>query len=55
MVKFKIFFGYAGDGQADEEANNWLEKHPNIEVLDFKYQHHTSHRCHSICIMYKEK
>ena len=53
MVKFKIFFGNNCDS-ADETANFWLEDHPNIEILQMRYQHTTSHLHHSICIMYKE-
>lgn len=53
MVRFKIFFGASGVS-ADVFANEWLKDNPNIEVLDFKYEHRTSTHYHSICIMYKE-
>lgn len=53
MVKFKIFFGDL-QHSADQTANEWLIHNPNIEILQMKYQHTTSHRYHSICIMYKE-
>lgn len=60
MTKFKIFASTFPSGlspntkPADVYANEWLEKHPNIEVIDMKYQQ-AHHGDHSICIMYKEE
>lgn len=51
MVRFKIFFGNCTH-HADEAANTWLGKNPNIEVLQMKYQQ-ARYGDHSICIMYK--
>ena len=55
MIKFKIFYG----GEvlpADLKANEWSEKHPNAELLDFKYQmvEKGDVSFTSICIAYKE-
>lgn len=60
MTKFKIFASAFPSGlspnakPADVYANEWLEKHPNIEVIDMKYQQ-AHYGDHSICIMYKEE
>lgn len=56
MVKFKIFNSY-GYLSADEWVNEWLDDHPSVEVLDFKYQRLVDASNvgeTSICIMYKE-
>ena len=52
MRKFKIFMGNS-DFQADVTANKWLEKHPNISIINISYQQANSND-HSICIFYKE-
>lgn len=52
MVRFKIFFGNVNH-YADEKANTWLKEHPDIEVVEMKYQQ-ARYGDHSICIMYKE-
>lgn len=51
-MRFKIFMGTANH-PADEKANHWLCKHPNVEVIKMKYQM-SRYSDHSICIMYKE-
>lgn len=51
MDKFKIFMG-TYNNPADEEANEWCEKH-DVTVLDFKYQQCEKFQ-HSICIRYRE-
>lgn len=53
MVRFKLFFGTCSN-LADEKANAWLKEHPDIEVVEMKYQQ-ARYGDHSICIMYKEK
>ena len=56
MLKSKIFFGLNQDNQsADCKLNQWLVENPNVEILDFKYQHTTAYWHHSICILYKEE
>lgn len=52
MVRFKLFFGTCSN-HADEKANAWLKEHPDIEVVEMKYQQ-ARYGDHSICIMYKE-
>jgi hypothetical protein len=54
--KTKIFFGTSGGGglSADIIFNEWIKKHKNIEILNFKYQQ-ARYGDHSICILYKEK
>lgn len=54
-IKSKIFFGLKQEGHgADDQLNLWLEEHPCVEILEFKYQHTTSYWHHSICILYRE-
>lgn len=53
MVRFKLFFGTCNN-LADEKANAWLREHPDIEVVEMKYQQ-ARYGDHSICIMYKER
>ena len=53
MHKYKIFFG-TKINSADNELNKWLEEHPSIEVVEFKYQHTSTYWHHSICILYRE-
>jgi hypothetical protein len=52
MQKFKIFMG-SSEYTADIEANKWLEKNPNIEIIDVRYQQ-ARYSDHSICILYRE-
>lgn len=52
MRKFKIFMGNS-DFQADVTANKWLEKHPNISIINVSYQQGFGD--HSICIFYDEE
>lgn len=56
--KTKIFFGsnsiMGGIPQtADLEFNDWMEEHPNIEIIKFKYAH-VRYSDHSIAILYEE-
>lgn len=39
MIKFKIFTGnFANeDNQADTKVNKWLEEHPEVTIIDWKY------------------
>lgn len=53
MVRFKLFFG-ANNNMADDKANTWLNQHPNIKIIEMKYQQ-ARYGDHSICIMYEEK
>lgn len=48
---FKIFMGTQYN-PADWDINDWLDEHPEVEVVDFKYQQ-TGRGENSICIMYK--
>lgn len=52
-IRFKIFTGNLRI-PADEKANDWLEEHSNIEILEMKYQQANTGD-HSICIMYRVK
>jgi hypothetical protein len=52
-MKTKIFFGTKIEA-ATIEMNAWLEENPDVELLEFKYQHTTAHWHHSICILYRE-
>lgn len=51
----KTFFGTTSFGgiSADIEFNKWIQEHPNIEILEFRYQQ-ARYGDHSICILYKE-
>jgi hypothetical protein len=58
MIKYKtkIFFGTSSNcfyDNADEQFNKWIEEHPNIEILKFKYEQ-ARYGDHSICILYQE-
>ena len=54
-LKTKIFFSTRiNNNSASDEMNLWLEQHPNVEILEFKYQHTTTYWHHSICILYRE-
>jgi len=56
-MRFKIFkgtFSYGLSLYADTKMNEWLEEHPSVEVVDWKYRQ-VNHDEHSICIMYKER
>ena len=47
---FKIFSGLT----PDYDLNTWLEGHPGVEVLDYKFAIHSNlHR--AICIWYRRK
>ena len=52
MYKFKVFIGSI-NYTADDMANEWLEEHPNVEIINMKYQQ-ARYGDHSICILYKE-
>ena len=61
MIKFKTFYGYADGDPVDELANEWMKKHPYIQVLDMRYEcygydnnfkHHTRE---ALCIMYADE
>lgn len=55
-MRFKIFhsqFAYNEDF-ADIKANKWLAEHPDIAIIDIRYQH-CSGGFHSICIFYREE
>lgn len=54
-IKSKIFFGTRTGNDASDAMNAWLEQHPNVEILEFKYQHTTTYWHHSICILYRER
>lgn len=50
-TRFKTFFG-KGFNRASDSANMWLEKNPNIEIVDFRFS--SDKDSHAICVMYKE-
>ena len=54
--KAKIFFGSRGGVTADQLFGEWIEEHPTVNILQFKYQ---LGRCgygdHSIAILYSEE
>jgi len=56
MYQMKIFNGtFSKESEsADVEFNMWIKEHPNIEIVDFKYQQ-ARYGDHSICILYKEE
>lgn len=49
----KIFFGNQIRATADQLFNEWIQDHPTVKIIDFKYQ---QARCgdHSIAILYEE-
>ena len=53
MKKIKIFIGNVMTN-ADDEANAWIEKHPNIEIIDVEFEL-ARYRDHAVCITYEEK
>ena len=59
IIRFKIFSGCFSTamckaGPADKQANEWLKKHPDVEIIEMKYQQ-ARMGDHSICIMYRVK
>ena len=59
MYKAKTFNG-TFDGNfnvnstsADEKFNEWINDHPNIHIIAFKYKQ-AHYGDHSICILYKD-
>lgn len=48
---FKIFMGTVAN-KADKALNVWLSTHPEIKVVDFKYQQ-ARYGDHSICVMFE--
>lgn len=52
MIKFKTFFGRTTN-RADETANIWLSRNPNIKIIQMQYQQ-SRYGDHSICIMYED-
>lgn len=55
MFKTKIFFGTSKFGRgADKMFNEWIEEHPSIEIIKFKYQQ-ARYGDHSIAILYREE
>lgn len=55
MFKAKIFFGASKSGRwADEMFNAWIQEHPTVVIIKFKYQH-ARYGDHSIAILYREE
>lgn len=54
-VAAKTFHGNfnRSEENADYKMNLWLKDHPNIEIIEFRYQQ-ARYGDHSICILYKE-
>lgn len=54
-VAVKTFHGNFSRGteSVDCKMNLWLKDHPNIDILEFRYQQ-ARYGDHSICILYKE-
>lgn len=54
-IRFRIFFG-SSIYRADEKLNNWLDEHPEFEVVDYRMFHEMENISnHAIMITYKEK
>lgn len=51
--KVKIFSGNMGGVKADQVFGEWIEEHPNVKILQFKYQQ-ARYGDHSIAILYEE-
>lgn len=51
MYQTKIFMG-TGSDQADDKFNAWIQDHPDIEIIEFRYQQ-ARYSDHSIAILYK--
>lgn len=49
----KLFFGNAGGTKADQLFGEWIEDHPNIKIIEFKYEQ-ARYGDHSIAILYEE-
>lgn len=52
--KAKIFFGNVAGRKADQAFGEWIEEHPSVKILQFKYQQ-GRYGDHSIAILYEEK
>lgn len=52
--KAKIFFGNVAGTKADQVFGEWIEDHPSVKILQFKYQQ-GRYGDHSIAILYEEK
>lgn len=55
MYKAKTFNGNfnVNSTSADEKFNKWINDHPNIHIIEFKYEQ-ARYGDHSICILYKD-
>lgn len=58
MYQTKLFSGYFHEingemKSAEKEFNEWMEKHPDIEIVKYVYKH-KKYGNHSIAILYKE-
>ena len=53
-IKFKIFKGNFSQTSADEKLNQWLDEHPNAEIITFDYVE-AHYGNHSICLAYTEE
>lgn len=51
--KIKLFFGNVFGTRVDEEFGEWIEEHPRVKILDFRYEYSGSGE-HSIAILYEE-
>lgn len=51
-IKFEIF-ATSFPNSASDSLNEWIEEHPNVEIVDFRYQQ-ARMGDHSICVAYKE-
>lgn len=45
---------FSSEETADDMFNEWIKEHPNIEIINFRYQQ-SRYGDHSICILYKEE
>ena len=52
--KAKLFFGNQGGTRADILFGEWIEEHPNVKIIEFKYDQ-ARYGDHSICILYEEE
>ena len=54
IPQMKIFSGNFNGCTADQKFGEWIEDHPNIDILELRYQH-ARYGDHSIMIMYTEE
>lgn len=51
--KIKLFFGNSAGTRADRLFGEWIEEHPHVKIVDFRYEQ-ARYGDHSIAIIYEE-